>query len=579
MIQVKKILVYFILIAFSTSSLISQNQSSVTLDEAGQLATSFYKQKFSSVFKQQYTGNVETSISLTSNSGTPCIHVVNFTNGGFVLISANANAYPVLGFSTEGSFNTSDMAPSTNAWIASYIEQIEKVINENILATDNINLAWSDLRTANLLKGTKGVDPLVATKWNQDYPYNSLCPAYPGAGSANRVYAGCVATGMAQIMKYWNYPETGRDKKSYFWGETYEVDFAATTYKWDKMPRFIMDTETREAIATLIFHCAVASNMSFGTDGSSSTITNAFFALKHYFKYRSGIREVNKESMEDHEWKFLLKEDLDKKHPILYRGSDAEGNGHAFVCDGYQDTSFFHFNWGWSGSNDGFFYLDDINPRMKYFNYQGALINITPVDAVYCDKLNYDQLNWTFDDGSGPNYYFNNTHCEWQISISDTTFEKIKIIFPKFNVLDNDYLYLYAGTNRDAELIGKYNNSNRPSELYSTSKDILVVFETDGTGQADGWEIMYQSIVLGVDNNIATNNKISLYPNPADSQITLNNIDNNSQITIFDLCGKKLLEIKNPSNNNIDVSQLKKGIYFIEVNTNNVKNTLKFVKK
>ncbi|MFQ3580134.1 MAG: C10 family peptidase, partial [Bacteroidales bacterium] len=285
----------------------------------------------------------------------------------------------------------------------------------------------------------------------------------------------------------------------------------------------------------------------------------------------------NKDRVDDQTWKFLLKEDLDKSHPILYRGTNNNGDGHAFVCDGYQDTSYFHFNWGWGGYSDGFYYLDPINPQMSFKWGQGAVFNITPNDAAYCSNIEYNQPAWTFDDGSGPNYYFNNTNCSWQISLDTLNFSAIKIYFTKFDLLEGDYLRLYEGTDETGTLIGNYTRgTNPPAQIISNSNKIFIKFETNGTGQANGWEISYETVLTGINSFNARH--IEIYPNPFTDLLYLKGIESRAKISISDISGKTLISLDNYNGNEIDLSNLKSGIYILNIRAENLNKSFKIMK-
>ncbi|MCK9322219.1 MAG: C10 family peptidase, partial [Bacteroidales bacterium] len=474
-------------------------------------------------------------------------------------------------------FDTQNLAPATQLWIDKYLEQYDLIVENNVSTNDKLMQMWDEVRTGNLkdIKSVKGVDKLITTRWNQNYPYNYYCPTH-SQGPGGRVYAGCVATTMAQIMKFWNYPQTGRGTGQLFWGDYINIDFSNVEYDWDKMSTSI-NANSRDAIAELIYHCGVSVGMNYAFDGSGASIYDAFFALKQNFRYRAGMSHAEMYMYEGDEWKSLLKEDLDKGHPILYRGTDDDGNGHAFVCDGYQDISYFHFNWGWGGAADGFYYLDNVNPQMDFHWGQGALINIVPNSAEYCKSMVYNQTQWAFDDGSGPNYYFNNQNCDWLISLKDYNVEFVKINFVRFNTLENDILYIYEGNSDAGTLIGEYSANNIPTELIVYNDEVYFKFITSSEGQADGWEVMYETSVLGVENNIMSD--ISIYPNPAKNQLNIVGLVDNSNITIYDLSGKVMKEISANNRVSCNISDLSSGIYFVKIQNDQESQVVKFVKE
>ena len=175
----------------------------------------------------------------------------------------------------------------------------------------------------------------------------------------------------------------------------------------------------KQAVAELLFHAGVASNMNYGVDGSGTSSNYAEYGLKYYFDYALSLELKEKNSFSPDDWEALLREDLEDGIPIYYAGDDGTF-GHAFVCDGYQNESYFHFNWGWEGSYDGYFYLNDLTPGYGYsFNlHQQAIFGIEPPEVaippanLFAQVFNTDVLlSWdapeTTKDLLGYNIYRN----------------------------------------------------------------------------------------------------------------------------------------------------------------------------
>jgi hypothetical protein len=191
---------------------------------------------------------------------------------------------------------------------------------------------------------------------------------------------------MGQIMKYHAHPAQGTGSYSYTHADygLQSVNFANSSYNWAAMPNSI--NSSNSAIANLLYDCAVSVDMDFGTDGSGAPSLSAVGAFVNYFNYSSSAQMIMKSNYTDADWKTAIVAELDASRPVYYRGEDS-GNtaGHAFVCDGYQGTEYFHFNFGWSGSYDGYFYLSSLSPSSYNFTFdQGAIIGITPSNSPYC---------------------------------------------------------------------------------------------------------------------------------------------------------------------------------------------------
>lgn len=296
---------------------------------------------------------------------------------GFVIVSADKRAWPILGYSTEGSFNEKRQPDAFVAWMDSKKKEIEFIKKNSLRADSATEASWQKLTLKAEAVSTQSVEPLLKTKWGQGCFYNEKCPSDSRSGFCGHVPTGCVATAMAQIMKYWNYPTNGKGSNSYpcFEYGTISADFGATSYQWDQMPNSL--TGSNEAVATLMYHCGVAAGMGYGPwESGTNLLPNV---LTDFFDYSSNVRLVNSKDYTSDEWAKLLMSELDFGHPIFYSTSLPGGGTHALVCDGYQGSDFFHFNWGWDGASDGYYYLGKLNPDSQLLDKaQKAIIRITP---------------------------------------------------------------------------------------------------------------------------------------------------------------------------------------------------------
>ncbi|MCK9411082.1 MAG: C10 family peptidase [Prolixibacteraceae bacterium] len=305
-------------------------------------------------------------------------YVLNDTiNKGFIIVSADKRVWPILGYSLDGKFSESNQPPAFIDWMEQRKQEIAHIKKNNLPIDDKTTQEWDKLSSSNSNSSleTTLVEPLLQTTWDQGCYYNSLCPSDIN-GKCGHVWTGCVATSMAQIMKYWNYPTTGTGSHSYSHSTygTLSADFGSTTYQWSQMPNNV--TNENSAVATLMYHCGVSVDMKYGTDGSSASYSGT--TLVNYFKYSASAEYVYRSNYSSQEWENLLKFELNSNRPIWYRGEGWSG-GHAFVCDGYRNADDFHFNWGWGGYADGYFFIGNLNPSDKYYNdNQGAVIKIFP---------------------------------------------------------------------------------------------------------------------------------------------------------------------------------------------------------
>lgn len=357
---------------------------------------------------------------LSKVAGFPCLYIFN-AEEGFVVMAADDRVKPILGYSLTEKFVSQNMPENLTWWLQGYNDQIQDVIANKLPLDSSAKTEWQALINGVSSKEANEVvvGPLISTLWDQNYPYNYYCPAAAG-GPGGHVYAGCVATAMAQIMKYWNYPATGTGSYSYThstYGEL-TVDFGGTTYDWGNMPNSISSNSSQtaiDAIATLIYHCGVAVDMNYGTNGSGALSQIVADIWKKYFRFSPHTYFAEKEYYTDSQWLALLKSELDEHRPVYYWGFHSEG-GHAFICDGYRSDNYFHFNWGWSSNGNGYYAIGTLNPGGHTYNlYNGIVALAEPISDLEAPTLSASSnengitLSWNLiDDATSYNVYKNN---------------------------------------------------------------------------------------------------------------------------------------------------------------------------
>jgi len=388
-------LIYFLLFAGLVSA------KPVTELTASNVAKNFFLVKTNTAFNKTGISLKLVYKSVTSSTlnnavftiKRPAFYIFN-TGHGFVIVSGDDAINPILAYSLETDFDPQNVSPSMSYWLNGYINQIQKIIDNKVQQTSSVSAKWN-LLTNNGSKApaqaSSGVSPLMSTTWNQSPYYNDLCP-YDNTKNAYCV-TGCVATAMAQVMKYWNYPTTGYYSNSYndtHYG-TQSANFSTTTYAWSSMPNALSSSNT--AVATLMYHCGVSVNMGYGTDESSAYVISAAsattncaeYALKEYFGYSSSLKGLLRSDYADSTWISKLKNELDNQRPIIYAGF-GPGGGHCFDLDGYDANGYFHVNWGWGGLDNGYFSVNALDPANvgtgggsgDFNSNQEAIIGIEP---------------------------------------------------------------------------------------------------------------------------------------------------------------------------------------------------------
>ena len=326
-----------------------------------------------------------------TENGNPAVYVFNF-DGGFVLVSADDAARPILSFSDNESVDPNNMPDGFAYYLRFYARQIAFAQENNLepemeVASEWMHVAKDGFESDN--RGTRGdVAPLLTTNWNQDYPYNYFCPTGHG-GPGGHAYAGCVATAMSMVMKYWNWPIQGNGEHSYT-PDTYPmqtVNFGNTTYDWANMTVSISSNSPQvniNAIATLMYHCGVSVDMMYGGGSSGAYSQDVPSAIANYFRYTDQATRKDRDLYSKYDWEEMLIASLEEGFPLYYSGSDTDG-GHAFACCGYRESDRkFYFNWGWSGSLNNYYAIDALNTGWNgSFNQgQAAIFDYIP-DYVY----------------------------------------------------------------------------------------------------------------------------------------------------------------------------------------------------
>ena len=332
-------------------------------------------------------------------------------NGGFVIVSNDDQTMPILGFGESGNIDPDDLPDNMRAWLQNYADQIAWLQSNGKDAKDTNNRSRAPRRTAKTAIG-----PLVETRWDQGSPYNDLCPTIDG----EHAVTGCVATTVAQIMYYHyahnNFSAESTDIPSY----TISVEkknhtivsldvsgLGATTFDWSYMTTTYgkgSATDAKNAVAKLMLYCGTALKMEYGLSangGSGAYSEDIPYALKTFFGYDGGIQHCYRNNYSYTAWMDLIYSELVANRPVAL-GGQSTGGGHSFICDGYKydNADYFHINWGWGGSCDGYFQLSVLQPweqgiggssTLDGFSFgQDAVIGIQPpVDgnADYCLSL------------------------------------------------------------------------------------------------------------------------------------------------------------------------------------------------
>ena len=328
------------------------------------------------------------------NSDRAAFYVVKLGENGFVIISADDVANPILGYSYTNSWPTSIsekgdtlLPPQVLSYLNDMALQIETAIKKypNLESSEEWNnVGQTTVRKSRARKSANAlpdsVGPLLTTTWGQGQYYNALCPEDAG-GEDGHVPTGCVATAMAQIINYWGQKEEIKTRGIHSYDSQYgnlRVNYDSTFYDFSNMPDALTAESTPEqvnAVAKLMYECGVAVNMLYDSIESAAYASDARSGLINFFTYNSNLSYAQKMYYSNSEWDIMIKDDINAGSPIYINNTV-----HAFICDGYKMDGYYHFNFGWGGASDGWYLMSAVNDDggIAYMSSFGAILGIAP---------------------------------------------------------------------------------------------------------------------------------------------------------------------------------------------------------
>lgn len=295
----------------------------------------------------------------------------NANSKGFTIVSGDDRLPEIVGYSSQGSYDENNLPEGFISFMKAYQNLYNKVNLGDAEALKNLAeiKAWRNKKNASAAS-TSAVAPLLGNiEWDQTSPYNNMCPKYD---SVHVAATGCVATAMAQVMAYYKYPKQLKaDIPGYVnrWNgipmEIPTITQAEGIYDWDNMlPKYNKEAnatqQQKDAVAKLMYHCGAAVQMNYGPESAASVSASK---LAKYFGYDADLMmDLNRSTFTLDKWMQIIDTELAAGRPVLYSGQASDG-GHQFICDGKDGEGLYHINWGWSGSQNGYFDLSLLNPE------------------------------------------------------------------------------------------------------------------------------------------------------------------------------------------------------------------------
>ena len=359
-------LLFFLIVCVVVSVSVEVHAEQVSVNEAQSIASRFMAQRgMGTVAASQPLRAPRSKASASQQEAA--YYVFNAAKDrGFVIVSGDDRTEQVLGYSDRGNFDPENVPENMQAWLDQYVEEIA-MLDEGMITIDR---SQSEVHP----KAGSAVSPMLTSKWDQSLPFNLQCPLF-GGSVLHYCVTGCVATAMAQIMYYHKWPSStsqtipgykqSSDTAYDMHGTTYPA-LSTTTFNWNIMKDYYSSSETSEtdnsnnAVAWLMRYCGQAVKMKYGVSSSSAVPSSEVYV--DYFRYSPRARKLFRIDYSYSQWENFILTELRANHPIIYGGKKHRG-GHSFVCDGYDGNGYYHFNWGWRGSDDGYFLLTALNPK------------------------------------------------------------------------------------------------------------------------------------------------------------------------------------------------------------------------
>lgn len=348
----------------------------VPADRAMKVASCFSESIQGSAFRSAPALRLvyEAKDELRATAGETRFYVFNRGEAdGFVIVSGDDRALPVLGYATSGSFSYGEAPANMKAWLDGYADEIAFATRNIEEATADTRSAWDALLSGSAPANTRAAVMLNTPTWGQGEPFNEMCPLING----QRAKTGCVATAMAEVMRYHQHPANGSGSMTTDGGVSADFNVA---FDWSNMLEDYTGAYTAEQAsqaAQFSYLCGVSCNMAYGLHESSAQQALIVNALPTFFFYDKGILRGKKDNYTAEEWNSIIANELASGRPVVYGGEGSDG-GHTFLLDG-SDGEMYHVNWGWNGQDNGYFRLSALTPGdVSYTSNQEMVYNIKP---------------------------------------------------------------------------------------------------------------------------------------------------------------------------------------------------------
>ncbi len=447
-------------------------------------------------------------VTRSSGVAAPCYYVYNNPRGGWAIISAEDVTIPVLAWSSEGRFSTEGMPENLRGWLERMTDEISGIRAEGVKQTEDIAAMWDHLALTEVYSNSV---VLETAKWSQGQSnspdsYNKYCPSF---GTDKLSCTGCTATSTAIVMRYHRWPEKGRgvipgyvSNYNGYKATLIDVDIDGLTYNWDAMALKQDYWHVADEVAKLIYHCGLMIRVGYSPSATGGNVYDGLPAFAEHMSYSAAASHEFRSTYGTNRWFGMMKAEIDAKRPVLYSGSSGSG-GHAFVLDGYAESGMVHINWGWGGSNDGWFALSYLSPDddgKAYSTGDAAIIGFQPDKSgsgtPYVPGLTFR--------GRGIYPYYTNT-----------TIEKGKTFY-----MSADYYVNFCEQSGFVSQVAfwLYNREGNPLEMISDPIDLNIEQAENG---AYGYKKTGVKCEINNDIHLGDNIRFCYYNTPAEKWIPI----------------------------------------------------------
>ncbi|GEM_PF-3843137 len=416
------LIISFISIAFAASSY------SISEEMATQMASRFFGGYY--VSNSSSVTLVSKGVDQTTKASATVApyYIFNHVGGGYVIIAGEDTMKPVIGYSYTGSIDVNNMPETLKWWLNNVSESVDYIRAKGIMPTRERLAEWTRVGLSTKAGATEVVN-LNTVCWSQGAPFYYYCPPNEGnLTTETHSVAGCVPIAICEVMIYYGWPSKGEGTTPAYTSGKYSIaaNTLGTEYDWAMLKKFVdkdsnpgSNTAERRTNSTnaskLVGDVGKSVKAVYTLSSTSASSENIVRLFTQYFKYNKAARFTERGSYGDAEWEEMLKAELDKGRPILYSGQSSDG-GHQFVLDGYDTDDYFHINWGWGPSSNGFFWInyDFRSNQAAIFDFvpdkDGTSV-LAPGDIRLIKTANHNGYELTTADYIEPNVAFSMTVC------------------------------------------------------------------------------------------------------------------------------------------------------------------------